>query len=112
MSTYLRCSGCGLTFSSERAFVAHRTGAYARGRQPAQRRCLTKDELHRVGLVANPAKSRGERVVWSVGTSLESWRGRHGQFSQTPDIKFAPFDAPPSPPSPQPAPAVLVGVVV
>lgn len=71
MNTYMRCTGCGLTFSSERAFVGHRVGSYARGRQKSQRHCLLGDgELHRAGLVANPAKSRGERVIWTMASSF------------------------------------------
>lgn len=89
MSTYLTCSGCRLVFSSERAFVSHRVGSFARARQNSQRRCLTVDELRAAGLVENAAKSRGERVVWSLAVRMESWDTHHGQISAARDIKYS-----------------------
>lgn len=87
MSTYLTCSGCRLVFSSERAFVTHRTGSYARGRQPSQRRCLTADELRGAGLVEH-RKTPGSRVVWALAARIESWQARQEAILSAPDIKY------------------------
>ncbi|HEX6800531.1 MAG TPA: hypothetical protein VF116_22660 [Ktedonobacterales bacterium] len=97
MSTYLRCTGCGLTFSSERAFCAHRTGTYAHGRQKSQRRCLrTSDEMHRAGVIEHQ-KNAGSRVVWTMAASVQSWVARRDQFSETPDIEYGHSDTSTSP---------------
>lgn len=52
------CPTCGERFRSSRAFDMHRAGEYGRvgpdGRYlPAQRRCLTVDEMRGVGMLRN-----------------------------------------------------------
>lgn len=93
MSTYLHCTGCARTFSSERAFVTHRTGSYARGRQKSQRRCLSVDELRGAGLVEH-AKTAGARAVWTPAARIESWHARQEAILSAPDIKSGHSEAP------------------
>jgi hypothetical protein len=52
------CPTCGERFRSSRSFDMHRTGEYGRigpnGQYlPAQRRCLTADEMREAGMLRN-----------------------------------------------------------
>jgi hypothetical protein len=47
------CNSCGLYFNSTSAFDRHRTGPYVPITQPAERRCLTVEEMSAKGMVLN-----------------------------------------------------------
>ncbi|AET91704.1 hypothetical protein BYI23_B010970 [Burkholderia sp. YI23] len=50
-----QCPACEAYFNSTAAFDAHRTGPFGQGGLPAQRRCLTLDEMQAKGMTLNVA---------------------------------------------------------
>jgi hypothetical protein len=50
-----QCPTCSGYFNSTYAFDAHRTGPFGHGGQPAQRRCMSVDEMRAKGMSLNAA---------------------------------------------------------
>lgn len=59
------CRSCGLYFTSDNAFAAHRVGDYG-----IDRRCLTEDELRAKGFEPN------EAGYWRVPAPAGAFAGR------------------------------------
>lgn len=69
-----QCSGCGARFNGERAFDAHRVGAFAssgRGGRTSSRRCLTEPaELVAAGLTLRHSKATASPGTLAHGLML------------------------------------------
>ncbi|TCG08362.1 hypothetical protein BZM27_12565 [Paraburkholderia steynii] len=50
-----QCPTCGEFFNSSSAFDKHRTGPFGKASAPAQRRCMSPDEMRALGMVKNDA---------------------------------------------------------
>lgn len=50
-----QCPTCGEFFNSSSAFDKHRTGPFGKASTPAQRRCLSVEEMRALGMMKNDA---------------------------------------------------------